>query len=67
MTKEQIEQAQATADDLGKRLCHLSDDIKQLYDAVSRVDAEADDLSYDAIHLQNMLEIIREQEEEVIK
>lgn len=63
MTAEQIAQAQAAADNITNRLIHLSDDIKQLYDAVSAVDAEADDLSYDAIHLCNMLETIEEEEE----
>ena len=63
MTKEQQKQAQAVADNITNRLIHLSDDIKQLYDAVSAVDAEADDLSYDAIHLRNMLETDEEEME----
>lgn len=62
MTGEQIAQTQAAADNITNRLIHLSDKIKQLYDAVSQIDAEADDLSYDAIHLRNMLETIEEEE-----
>lgn len=56
MTKEQIAQAQAAAENIADRLRHLSDETKQLYDAISRIDCEAYDLSYDAIHLGNMLE-----------
>lgn len=62
MTGEQIAQTQAVAENFTDRLIHLSDKIKQLYDAVSQIDAEADDLSYDAIHLCNMLETIEEEE-----
>ena len=56
MTEEQTTQAQAAADNIAKRLCRLSEGIKQLYDAVSRIDCEAYDLSYDVIHLRDMLE-----------
>lgn len=55
-------EAQAAADNLEKRLCHLSGEIKQLYNAVRRIDDEAYDLSYDAIHLCNMLETDNEED-----
>lgn len=61
MTEEQIAQTQAAAENITDRLIHLSDKIKQLYDAVSRIDCEADGLSYDAIHLRNMLETDNEE------
>lgn len=62
MTKEQIAQTQAVAENITDRLIHLSDKVRQLYDAVSQIDADADDLSYDAIHLRNMLETDNEEE-----
>jgi hypothetical protein len=56
------DEAKAAAENIEKRLCHLSDEIKNLYDAISRIDCEAYDISYDAIHLCNMLETDDEKE-----
>lgn len=61
MTGEQIAQAQAAADNITDRLCHLSDETKQLYDAIRRIDDEAYELSYDVMYLRNMLETDEEE------